>query len=284
MIHLADVSEFQGTIDWPAYGRAFPAVIIRAHNGSRPDKRFAANRDGARSNVALRGFYHYLKAGRDPAVQAAGFCNTVAALLPGEFVAVDAEEGSGSQVERVQQWMAVVDKRLGTRSWLYSGQAFAQAHLGALVPFHDRNVWLANYRSHPPDLPCTLWQHTDAEAHAGIPAPCDCSIYQGTAAELAALLGGAPTPTPPIVVTPFPGDHMRRLDMTERGLDGSGHGYTDLPTVPAFTVVSVRVNTADYGPVPTCTGDQDFGGHARLEWVGQANAPAFGFRVWVTDG
>jgi hypothetical protein len=89
-------------------------------------------------------------------------------------------------------------------------------------------------------------------------------------------------PAPPVVVTPFPGDHMKRLDMTERGLDNSGHGYTDLD-VPAFTVVSVRVNTADYAPVPQCVGDQDFGGKARLEWVGPANAPAFSFRAWVAD-
>ncbi len=88
---------------------------------------------------------------------------------------------------------------------------------------------------------------------------------------------------PPIIVTPFPGDRMKRLDITVPGLDSSGHGYTDLPSVAALTVVSVRVNTADYAPVPACVGDQDFGGHARLEWVGPANASAFAARVWVAD-
>lgn len=94
----------------------------------------------------------------------------------------------------------------------------------------------------------------------------------------------APTPTPPpVVVTPFPGDHMRRLDMTERGLDGDGNGHTDLFEVPAFHVVSVEVNTAGHAVVPRCKGGEDFGGHHRLLWEGPKNAGAFAFRVWVAE-
>jgi GH25 family lysozyme M1 (1,4-beta-N-acetylmuramidase) len=225
MIHLADVSEFQDTIDWPTYGRSYAAVIVRAHNGHRPDRRWAENRQGARANVAIRGWYHYLVKGSDAAEQAAEFSNTVAPLLPGEFVAVDVEEGSGSQVERAKLWMAVVDKTLNTRSWLYSYQAFAQAHLGSLIPFANRNVWLANYRSRPPDLPCVVWQHTDAEAHAGIRNPCDCSIYHGTAEQFAALVNTAapdPHPLPPVVT--FPEDHLMRIPVQLPHTTGGG-GY-----------------------------------------------------------
>lgn len=218
MLHLADVSEFQGVIDWPTYGKHYPAVIVRAHNGSRPDRKWAANRDGARANVAIRGWYQYLTNGADAAKQAAGFCNTLGSLVPGEFAAVDIEEGNGSQVERAQAWMAVVDKRLATRSWLYTGQAFAQAHLGSLAPFHDRHVWLANYRSRPPDLPCTLWQHTDAEAHAGIVRPCDCSIFQGTTEEFAAIVARALHAQ----VAPNPIIHAEEADMAMIVLDPKG--------------------------------------------------------------
>lgn len=190
--HLADISEFQGVVDWPTYGRNYGAVIVRAHNGHRPDKNWATNRDGARANVTVRGWYAYLAKDITAETQAAGFCNAVGQLRGGEFCVVDVEEGT-NQTARAKAWMAFVDSRLGTRSWLYTGEAFAMAQLGALVTFADRNLWIANY-SRTPALRHTLWQHTDAEQHAGIRAPCDCSIYNGTVSDLAALVGGAVSP------------------------------------------------------------------------------------------
>lgn len=229
MLHLADISEFQGTIDWPIYGQSRPAVIVRAHNGARPDRQWAANRDGSRANVRIRGFYQYLSKSTTPETQAAGFCNTIGDLRPGEFVAIDVEEGSGSQVARAQAWMSVVDQRLGTVSWLYSGEAFARAHLGSLVPFSARNKWIANYRTRPPDLPFTLWQHTDAERHPGVRNPCDCSIFMGSVDDLARIVGVVPSPQPsplPPVVT-FPEDHLMRVPV-QLPMTSGGSGYWEL--------------------------------------------------------
>lgn len=264
VIHLADVSEFQGIIDWPTYGRASQAVIVRAHSGYRVDHQWNTNRDGARANVRIRGWYQYLARTVTPETQAAGFCNAVGSLRPGEFVVVDLEEGDGDQTSRAHAWMAVVDQRLNTRSWLYTGESFARTHLGALVGFADRNVWVANYRSRPPGLPCTLWQHTDAEPHAGIRNPCDCSIYQGTADQLAALVGvppipsPVPVPPPPPVVT-FPEDHMQRIPVTDPSnpLSPQGTGFWDLdggPGRPRVTFDQLAgqpfVNGADGTPAP----------------------------------
>lgn len=230
MLHIADVSEFQGKIDWPTYGRNHSAVIVRAHTGYRRDAYWNTNRDGARANVQIRGWYQYMAKGISPETQAAGFCNTVEALRAGEFAIVDVEEGDGPQVDRARRWMDVVDLRLGTRSWLYTGEAFARSHLGSLVPFATRNVWLANYRSRPPDLACTLWQHTDKEQHLGVRNPCDCSIYQGTADELALLVGvptPAPSPSPQPPVT-FPEDHLMRVSVQlPRTAGGSGYWVLD---------------------------------------------------------
>lgn len=264
MIHLADVSEFQGPIDWVAYGRSFPAVIVRAHSGYRVDHMWAANRDGARSNVRIRGWYHYLAKSVTPETQAAGFCNAVADLRPGEFVVVDVEEGDSSQVARALAWMTVVDHRLNTRSWLYTGEAFARAHLSALVPFADRNVWVANYRSRPPDLPHTLWQHTDAEPHAGVRRPCDCSIYQGTADQLAALIGAPVTgdavtitrpATPPAGQAWQYQDAEVRTTLVQIGpLDDHGRGFHDWN--PGLGRDPVIVGYAKQGPDPS-PGSQD---------------------------
>jgi hypothetical protein len=95
----------------------------------------------------------------------------------------------------------------------------------------------------------------------------------------------APVTHPPITYK----DDMKLYPVEVGGLDSNGHGYTDLdgnegrPLVPAGTVVSVRVNSADYQPIPESPGDQDFGGHARIQWVGPANARAFSARVWVAQ-
>lgn len=200
MIHLADVSEHQGPVDWAAYGAKYGAVIVRAHNGNRPDNLWEQNRDGARAHCRVRGWYQYLLSGVDPVAQADQFCSTVGALQPGEFVVCDVESGVGSQVDRATTWLNAVDKTLRTHSWLYSFEYFATTKLGALVPFATRNTWVANYRLRPPDLPFTLWQHTDAEAHAGIAAPCDCSIYSGSLDDLAHLVN----PTPGGAMARFP--------------------------------------------------------------------------------
>ena len=70
---LADVSEFQGTVNWAAYGAANPAVIIRAHNSARADNYFTTNVIGARAHCQWRGFYQYLTAGADPVAAAHAF-------------------------------------------------------------------------------------------------------------------------------------------------------------------------------------------------------------------
>ncbi|HUX69015.1 MAG TPA: GH25 family lysozyme, partial [Cellulomonadaceae bacterium] len=117
---IADVSEFQQVIDWAAYGASVPGVIIRAHNGTRPDLYWVANRDGARAHVGWRGFYQYLPASIDPVVAARAFQATTGPLLPGEVAILDLEEGSGDQRARRQAWL---DTLTDPVEWTYSGLA-----------------------------------------------------------------------------------------------------------------------------------------------------------------
>lgn len=186
--HLADVSEFQPTITWSAYDS--PAVILRVHNGNRPDHAFTAGRvAGARGRCKAVGFYGYVVAGRDAGVQGREFAQTFRAtagtLRPGEFVACDLEEGSGSQTARADAWCQSVEAELGGRCWVYSGLAFRTDHLsGEARPF-----WEAAYQGIEPHDRHVLWQHTDHENHAGV-GPCDCSIFDGTVEDLLTLING----------------------------------------------------------------------------------------------
>ncbi len=175
---IADVSEFQQTIDWAAYGAAVPGVIIRAHNGARPDKFWIANCDGARKHVAWRGFYQYLPAGVDPVAAARMFQATTGPLLPGEVAILDLEEGSGDQRARRQAWLDTLQDEI---EWTYSGLAFARAHLPGI-----RVEWLAAYGQGEPVDAHDLWQFTNARTFPGIASPCDASIFHGATLPAAA--------------------------------------------------------------------------------------------------
>ena len=184
---IADLSEFQGTVDWAAYGAANPAVIVRAHNGSRPDFRWAANLAGARAHCRWRGWYQYLNAGQDAAGAARALRATVGPLLPGEVYILDLEAGDGDQRGRQQAWYDA----LGVRpAWTYSGLSFAAAHLPGV-----RLDWVAAYGQSEPTVAHTLWQFSDRQRFAGIAAPCDASTYGGTLEQLLALTGHTTTTT-----------------------------------------------------------------------------------------
>ena len=177
---IADVSEFQQVIDWAAYGASVPGVIVRAHNGSRPDLYWARNLAGARANVMWRGFYQYLPASIDPVAAARAFQATTGPLLPGEVAILDLEEGSGDQRGRRQAWLDTLQDPI---EWTYSGLAFARSHLPGV-----RIDWIAAYGQGEPVDAHTMWQFTNARVFPGIAKPCDASVFHGTI--LPGLTGG----------------------------------------------------------------------------------------------
>jgi GH25 family lysozyme M1 (1,4-beta-N-acetylmuramidase) len=182
VIHIADISEFQPTVDFAQVG---PAVIVRAHNGRRPDRVFTAHRDGARAHCQVRGFYGYVVKDRDAATQGREMAALVGRLQPGEFIACDLEEGDGDQTPRAEAWSAVVDEKCGGKAWVYSGASFRTDHLAG----EARTFWEAAYQNLEPHDRHVLWQHSDHENHPGI-GPCDCSIFDGSVEDLLTLING----------------------------------------------------------------------------------------------
>ena len=185
---LADVSEFQGHIDWAAYGASNPAVVVRVHNSSRPDNYAQPNIAGARAHCSWRGFYQYLTAGADPVKAAHAFQATLGPTLPGEVMVLDLEEGAGDQRARRAAWLGALQDPV---EWTYSGVYFARQRLPGV---HVQ--WLAAYGQGEPTDSHTLWQNTNARRFAGIKAPCDGSLFNGTLAQLQALTNTTPTPPP----------------------------------------------------------------------------------------
>ena len=237
-LHLPDVSEFQPNVDFAKVAaHNGGAAIIRVYNGYRPDN---AWRGGVRRRIAHRkgirvlGLYAYLVADRSLGAQISEFCALVGKLQPGEFAVLDFEDPkfAGSRIADAKTWLTLVDRRLRYDgyhgSWLYSYGSFASAH-GLLPIFAShRPTWLAAYGPTEPRTPGhSLWQHSDAEAWPGI-GRCDCSIFHGDVAALAARVWTRPdgkphhpSPAPkPVVhpkVTPVTARH-RPLNRRERSL------------------------------------------------------------------
>jgi GH25 family lysozyme M1 (1,4-beta-N-acetylmuramidase) len=195
MLHLPDVSEDQPNVDWAEVAkRNGGAAVIRALYGtSHIDHAWgngARRADAHAKGIRALGIYHYLRQDQEPLPQAEAYVRLVGSLRPGEFAALDLEEGEGDQAARAHAWLAHVDQKLtypGYRgAWLYSFESFFKEH--GLMPIAEagmRHIWVADWgKDEPTDVPHSLWQHTTDEAWPGI-GKCDCSIFDG---DLAGLL------------------------------------------------------------------------------------------------
>jgi GH25 family lysozyme M1 (1,4-beta-N-acetylmuramidase) len=89
----ADVSEYQGDIDWPAFNPGASFVVIKASEGiDYKDAKIDRNKAGVRALGAdmPHMFYHFCR-GNDPAQEAHWFAQCIGEILPGEGVMVDWE-------------------------------------------------------------------------------------------------------------------------------------------------------------------------------------------------
>lgn len=207
-IRFADISEWQSNFDADAYLKAgHTVIIVRAHNGNRPDKLWPARRDYVRGKrFAAVGYYHYLVADRDAAAQARDFTRAVGSLKPNEFPILDLEEGSGAQSARARAWFALVDPWAGFKAGLYSSAGFFRDQLGGTASW-DRPTWIASVGqsgatlpvSSEPATPHTFWQNSWTARFPGLAGGVDGNIYHGTAQQfLTKMRGGTATaPAPP---------------------------------------------------------------------------------------
>lgn len=262
-IYMADISEFQGNIDAPAYlGAGCQVVICRVHNSARADRMMPARRDYLRGYPFVGiGWYQYLTAGADPARAANAFVGTVGELAANEWPILDLEEGSGDQTGRAAAWFGVVDRWAGFPAMLYSGDSFLHDHLGGSGRWAGRPIWVAAYgpddgRPHTePAQAHTLWQFSSRWPAPGVGA-CDGSVHHGTAAEfIASVRGGrpqqaAPTPPPaPAAPTRPPALEVPEVIIIRRSSDNAqavfdGTSAVWIPDGPTLTALAAILPTA----------------------------------------
>ena len=95
----ADISQYQGDIDWPAFDPGAAFVFIKAGGGDAglyTDTKLERNKAGVRAlGTTMPHGYYWFAGGGAPAVEADYFCNIMADLQFGEVLALDWEISPG---------------------------------------------------------------------------------------------------------------------------------------------------------------------------------------------
>lgn len=207
-----DVSHFQGKIDWASVKAQYNGasadrpeltfVYLKASEGAtNKDSTFAANRKALGAAGLPCGAYHFFHPKVDVATQVDNFCTAVGRLKAGDLPPVlDVEappQWAGIAVaERVRlilTWLTAVEKRLGVRPVIYTGNDMAPelAHDARLAGY---KLWLAYYTtSQTAKVPApwkiwTFWQYSETGTIKGVGAKCDLDRFHGSKDDLKKLL------------------------------------------------------------------------------------------------
>jgi GH25 family lysozyme M1 (1,4-beta-N-acetylmuramidase) len=218
-----DVSQFQGTIDWPqvlASGRQF--AFIRATHGSLNDTKFSVNMPGAKQAGVLCGAYHFAVPvydsnygldGADPETEATRFLNVARNYLTAGYLrpVLDLELGGGqvpvgatSLSAWANAWIESVKRQTGVEAIVYCNSNYAKNYLNSALA--SRTLWIANW-TYPSDpntatptggtgiwSTWTFWQYSNSgntsgnPSVGGISARVDLDVFNGTMAQLQTYL------------------------------------------------------------------------------------------------
>lgn len=173
---IADISKWQGVIDWPKAASELAFCILRASCGVAADSKFADNAKGCKGNGIPFHAYHYLMA-MDEAqakTEAEFFYKTASAQGP-LFYVVDVEDEhipTGKARSIVSAFLARIKELGAKRTGIYVAHHRYDAF--DLATEEADYVWIPRYGKNtgepqtPPGFPCDLWQYTSKGALAGV--------------------------------------------------------------------------------------------------------------------
>ena len=83
-------------------------------------------------------------------------------------------------LNRVRQWLTIVEQRTGKRPILYINQMFVNKYMQDATDIKQRyNVWIARYGEYKPDVKLVYWQLTPDGRVNGINGPVDINVFNG---------------------------------------------------------------------------------------------------------
>lgn len=183
---IADISHYQGNINWGEARKELELVIFRASVGSSKDNKYLSY--AAECQIPF-GVYHYVKAGNEAAAkkEAAFFyeCATANGNKPLFFVADIEYSAQTSQTTKgVTSTFAAELRRLGAKKLgLYISQdRYSYADHAAYdfiwIPRYGKNDGTMN-EAYKPKYPCDMWQYTSVGKVKGINANVDLDVLYG---------------------------------------------------------------------------------------------------------
>ncbi|WP_283680290.1 GH25 family lysozyme [Lentilactobacillus sp. Marseille-Q4993] len=184
---IADVSQYQGTINWNKASKSLKMAIIRVQHGNNGDADFSVdknkdiNANGAYNNGVPFGQYAYAEFSSvaDAKKEAKAFYSR--ASQKARFYVLDNEhrKGKGSEQSYVNAWLSQMRKLTDKPLVYYSYQNYVQVHKINYSKFDGS--WIANY-SAKPNVDADLWQYTSKGKISGIPNRVDLNKALNTTA------------------------------------------------------------------------------------------------------
>lgn len=214
----ADVSEYQGNINWPAFNPGASFVFIKASEGAAyVDRKFSQNRTGVRRLGANmpHGFYHFANGG-DPIAEANHFVSTVGPLQTGEVLALDWEISPNIDHDTwCYRFLAQVKARTGVLPLFYTNQNRVVTENWTKTAGTGCGLWVAHYGIKPTEtVPIKWWkfyafhQYSSSGSFPGIAGRVDTDAFFANAITDFYKYGkkatAAPKPAPAPVPAPAP--------------------------------------------------------------------------------
>ena len=173
-------------------GQTFPVsfIYLKATEGTTIQNRyFAADYQQARRHRIKVGAYHFFSLKTSVAEQARHFLKH-AVIRPDDLPPVLDVEPSDAQIkhiggdavlmQRIRQFLQIVEQRTGKRPILYVNQMFIRQHMQNAQDIKERyNVWIARYGQYRPDVKLAFWQLCSDGTVSGITGPVDINVFNG---------------------------------------------------------------------------------------------------------
>lgn len=177
---IADVSQYQGNINWSKASKDLKFAIIRVQHGDTGDADFRIdtkkdiNANGAYKYKVPFGQYGYAEFSSvaDAKKEAKDFYKRSSSKT--RFYVLDNEhrKGKGSEQSYVNAWLSTMRKLTNKPIVYYSYQSYVHTYKINYSKFDGS--WIANY-SQKPDVSTDLWQYTSKGRLSGITGNVDLS-------------------------------------------------------------------------------------------------------------
>ena len=261
---IADISKWQGDIDWKAASNELAFCILRASCGTGDDSKYLQNVKGCVENNVPFGAYHYVMTGNAAQArkEARHFVEQVkkGAKEPLFYIA-DIEEDVQTQevcegvcVAFLEELRALGCQRIGlyiNRKYPWAGKAVAMCDI-MWIPHWGKNDGDIPAAQYEPKYPCDLWQYTSHGAVSGINGRVDLSVPYG-GRDISFFIGeGTPEEPPAEVPSPAPAQPVKPGTVVIKGnskvyiREGNGTEYAKITLLPPGTALK-WIATAENG-------------------------------------